>query len=167
MLKKVVSGLKRVIYPVSQGTAIFGTVILVILVLIPIVDITMRRFFTSPLPGAYELSEFALGLMIFTTLAYCAVRGMHIVVDIATSRMPDHLKRILDIVIYFLSFSMMGLVSWQLIHRALMVKADHEISTILYIPTFPFVLMAGIGCILLALVFLTLSLEKLSEAVKQ
>jgi hypothetical protein len=81
--------------------------------------------------------------------------------------LPAKTQIILDIVVYFLSWVMMGTISWQLINRALTVKADHEMSTILYIPTFPFVLVAGLGCTLLTLVFFTQSLDKWLQAVKK
>ncbi len=166
MLEKMTNGLKKGMFSTSHGAALVGVAVLAILVIIPIIDIIMRRVLNSPLPGAYELSEFALGLMVFTTLAYCGMRGMHIVVDIATSRLPKRTQQVLDLVIYIFSFIMMAVISWQLFSRALTVKADHEVSTILYIPTYPFVLLAGIGCALLTLVFLTQSLEKMTEVKK-
>lgn len=167
MLEKVVNGLKKTIFPASRVAAVVGIVVLVILVLIPLVDIISRRLFNSPLMGAYELSEFALGMMVFTTLAYCAVRGIHITVDIATSRMPRRIQIILDAVIHTLSWIMLAIISWQLFVRAMTVRTDHEVSTILYIPTFPFVFIAGAGCALLTLVFFTQSLDKMSQVVKQ
>jgi TRAP-type C4-dicarboxylate transport system permease small subunit len=167
MLENLVKGLKKGIFPISRVAAVLGVVILVVLVFIPLIDIFLRRLFNAPLAGAYELSEFALGMMVFTTLAYCAVRGMHIVVDIATSRLPERSQEILDTVIYGFSWIMLAVMSWQLISRALTIKADNETSTILYIPTFPFIFIAGLGCALLALVFFTQSLDKLSRAVKK
>jgi TRAP-type transport system small permease protein len=166
MLEKVAVGLKKGIFPLAGVAAAIGVLTLVAMVFIPLIDITMRRFLTSPLPGAYELSEFVLGMMVFTTLAYCGVKGVHIVVDVVTSHLPKKTQKILDIVIYCVSWIMMGIMSWQLIMRALTVGTDHEVSTILYIPTFPFVLIAGIGCALLTLVFLTQSLEKIAEVNK-
>jgi len=161
MLEKMVQGIEKFVYPSSRIAAYVGVAMLVALVVIPLVDIAMRRLVNKPLSGAYELSEFALGLMVFTTLAYCAVRGVHIVVDIATSQLPKRAQKVLDVFILSISWFIMGITSWRLILRAFLLKDDNDISTILYIPTYPFVLIAGIGCALLTLVFFVQSLDKL------
>ena len=127
----------------------------------------MRRLWDVPLPGAYELSEFAMGMMVFTTLAYCAVKGLHITVDVVASRFPARTQKILDAFIYFLSWMMMGVISWQLFARAMTIKEGNDTSYILGIQAYPFLFIAGLGCALLTLVFFTQSLDKISETVKK
>jgi TRAP-type transport system small permease protein len=167
MFEKAVAKFKKGVFSTGRIAGFVGMAALAALMLIPLIDILMRRIFTSALPGAYELSELALGLMVFATLAYCGVRGSHIVVDVITSHLPRKTQGIVDIVILFISSAAMGLMSWQLISRAFTLKAGHEVTTILYIPVFPFVLLAGLGCVLLALVFLAQFLDKTAEAVKK
>jgi len=88
-LEKFVQRSQKGIFPVTKIAAYIGAAMLALLVIIPLIDITMRRLLNKPLAGSYELSEFALGLMVFFTLAYCAVKGIHIVVDVATARLPE------------------------------------------------------------------------------
>lgn len=165
MLEKWAGNLKKGIFPTSRVAVIVGEVALAVLVIIPVVDIIMRRLINKPLPGAYELSEFILGVMVFTGMSYCAVKGAHVTVDVVTSRFSSRVQKVLDVVIYLFTWVVTGLISWQLLSLALTVKARHETSAILGIPVYPFELIAAIGFAIMTLVFLVY-LDKVSAMVK-
>lgn len=61
---------------------VIGAVILMILMLITCVDVVGRYFFNLPIPGAIELTQFALAILVFTAMPVVTWRGGHIVVDL-------------------------------------------------------------------------------------
>lgn len=68
--------------------------------------------FDSPIPGSLELTEFLLGIIVFLTLAYCAIEGGHIVVDVVVSRFLQRTQASIGAIVYFCSAGMLGLISW-------------------------------------------------------
>lgn len=167
MPEKAIIEFKQRIYATSRIAVILGEVALAALVIIPVLDIIMRRLINTPLPGAYELSKLILSLMVFSGMAYCGVRGLHISVDILTSHISKRVQKYSDIIIYFFCWLTTGLISAQLFIQTIITKRGHEVSTTLGLPIYPFMLVAGIGGALLTFVFLTQSLEKIMNVVKK
>ena len=162
MLNRVIYYLQKSIFSSSRTLGIIGAGLLPVLVLLTTVDVVSRRLLNSPIPGAFELTGFILGITVFFTLAYCAAEGGHVEVDILMSRFPQKIQKSIASVMYLFSTVLLGLLSWQLFLLAIRVKDMNETSAILAIWLFPFIFIAAIGATLLTLVFLVMSLNNLS-----
>lgn len=167
MLERAAYYLQKGIFPASRVVGSIGVGLLIVLVLLTVADVVLRRFFDSPIRGYLELTEFILGIIVFLTLAYCAVQGGHIVVDVLVSRFPQRTQASIGAIVHFCSAGILGLISWQLFLHAMRVRDMGEISAILGIWLYPFVFIAALGTILLAMVFLIQSLYALAEVRKQ
>ena len=153
-LKDSLNNISKGIFSASRISASVAMALLVLLVLITVTDVIMRRFFNAPIAATMELSKLTLGIIVFFSLAYCAVQGSHIVVDIVVSRFSQRTQSIIGTVIYLISVVVMGILSWQLFLLSIRVKDAGETTVILEMSTFPFVFLAALGSTLLTLVFL-------------
>ena len=70
-------------------------------------------FAGQPIPGALELAELLMVLVVFLALPDAEARGRHIVIDIVTSRLPKYFSRPLAVFSAALSLIFYGAMMWQ------------------------------------------------------
>ncbi len=167
MFESAASYLKRVIDPASRAGRVIGAVLLVVLVLLTVADVVLRHFFNSPIHGTLEITELNLSIIVFLSLAYCAVKGTHVVVDVVVNQFSERIQTGLSAFVYFCSAATLGVLSWQLSLYALKLQDMNRVSAILRLPAYPFAIIAVIGCALLALAFFMHFLYTMAEARKQ
>lgn len=159
--------LQKGIFSASRVSAIVAAGFLVLLVLLTVADVFLRRFLNAPVAGSFELSRLILGIIVFFTLAYCAVQGGHVVVDVLVSRFPRRAQSSVGLIIHLFSVVIMGLISWQLFLHAVKLKDAGEVTAIWEIWIYPFVFLAALGSTLLTIVFLIQLLQAVSEVRRQ
>lgn len=69
MLKFAVDGLSRVANTLAIASNALGTCVVLALVVILNVDVIARGVFSAPIPGAYEMVQFSVVLIVFLQLA--------------------------------------------------------------------------------------------------
>ncbi|UCG64349.1 MAG: TRAP transporter small permease, partial [Deltaproteobacteria bacterium] len=57
-------------------------------------DVILRYIFNRPISGAYEVIEYMMAILIPFGLAYCALQGGHVSVDLLVSRFPKKIQSI-------------------------------------------------------------------------
>ena len=70
-------------------------------------------FAGHPIPGALELAELLMVLVVFLALPEVEARRRHITIDIVTSRLPNAVTRPLAILATALSLIFYGAMTWQ------------------------------------------------------
>jgi TRAP-type transport system small permease protein len=161
---KIAGRLNRILGPLSTYTAYIGAAVLGLLVLMLIYSIIARRAINMPLKGSMELTELALGIITFFTLAYDSLKGESMVVELITDRFPRRCQDIIGAIIRFLSTAILGILSWQLIVQGMRIYAYHQTTSVLSIPLYPFLYIGAFGSMLLALIFLVHFLTSLEKA---
>ena len=129
-------------------------VVLMAMGLLVVVDVILRRFFNSPLSWTFEVIEVMLTVVVFFTIAYCAVRRGHISVDVLVSKLPPKAKAIVETFGCFLGVMLFGFMAWCSIISGIDELAAHRVTGIVHIPIYPFIFVVAFGSILLALVLL-------------
>ncbi|HHU77077.1 MAG TPA: TRAP transporter small permease [Firmicutes bacterium] len=126
-------------------------------------DVLSRTMFSHPIPGAVELSEYMLVVVILLGLAYTQQVKGHPRVTLITARFSVPFQAVLEIFVSLLGMFMIVIVIWQ--GWALsMGRAASVVSEVLRISQFPFRLLVSVGSLLLffeLLVDLLLATEKL------
>ena len=166
MLERVAKFLKGGVFPVSRVLSGIGVGVLVALVLLIIAEIFARRVLNSPIMGTIDLTEVALLLLVFLTLAHCAALGGHVEMDILVSRFPKRVQAGISTIMHILATGIVGVMSWQLSVQAMIFYNTGQTSGTIQMKTYPFVYVAALGSILLTLVYLTRFLYSLDEVRK-
>jgi len=125
-----------------------------------------RLPFFQPIPGAFELTEFMLVIIVFTALGYAQVRRDHITIDVLVSRFSPWAQSIIGSITYLFSLALFCIVTWQSAVFAYRLFLDRDVSGILLIPSYPFVIIVAVGSLFLCLVLLANFLSSLAKAVK-
>ena len=133
---------------VCQKASALGMLFFLAMVLITTVDVVLRYFFSRPLSGTMELTEFFMVIVFFTSVAYAQWTGGHIVMDVVTAKLSRKTQDLLAVVTSFWSVCTVGF--------CLIAMVDYASGCELYSPTLnlpvaPFVWFASAGCLLLLL----------------
>jgi TRAP-type transport system small permease protein len=161
---KIAVGLEKIMGPVSTWGAYIGATVLGLLVLMLIYSIIARRVINVPLKGSMEMTELALGIITFFTLAFDSLKGESMVVELITDRFPQRCQDVIGAVIRFLSTAILGVLCWQLIVQGLRLYGYHQTTTLLSIPVYPFLYIAAFGTFILAVIYLMHFLYSLDKA---
>lgn len=112
------------------------------------------------------MTEYLMICVAFLAMAWVAVKGEHITVDLIVPRFSQRVQEIFDSVTYLLGLGMVVLISWRTFMETPAVREIGYDTLILDIPRFPFFIILGFGLAVLALVMLIQFLQHLYKAVK-
>ena len=153
-LNKLSHWLKRTVWPVTGVFNSAGVSILMVMMLLTVTDVSLRYILNSPVPGAYELTEFLQVVLVFFALAYTATRNGHVTVDLVVSRLPHRAQAVVNCITYLLGIGILLIISWRSAVEAQVKWAAGQASGVLGIPFAPFSFVIVIGTALFGLVLL-------------
>lgn len=143
--------LKKALSLISCRVRDLGAIVLMAMVLLVVVDVSLRRLFNSPLPFSFELIGIMLVIVVYCFVAYSTSTGRHVGVDVLTTRFPPKTKTTIDLVMDFLSAVLFGLIGWQSIVQGIHIWDIGTETGILRIPYYPFLFVVALGSILACL----------------
>jgi TRAP-type C4-dicarboxylate transport system permease small subunit len=101
-------------------------------------DVVGRKLFSRPVQGAYELTEFLMGTLIFSALPLVTAREGHVTIDVLDQLVPGRAARWQRVVANAVSAGCLGVIAW----RLWVLSAGHfrtsEVTMTLRIPHGPF-----------------------------
>lgn len=154
--------IQKAIHSLTFNVCAVSMFVLLPMMLLTTVDVIGRALFARPIPGAVELSEYMLAVIILLGLAYTQQVKGHPRVTIIVSRLPLKFQALLEIFITLLSMLIVFVVIWQGWVLAT-GRMSTIVSTVLKIPQMPFRLLVSIGG---GLLFLELLVELIQAAGK-
>jgi TRAP-type C4-dicarboxylate transport system permease small subunit len=146
-------------------------VVLLVLMFLTVADVVGRYLVGfipgfGPVPGSFELTEFMLAVIVLTAIGHTQMKGEHISIDLIVERFSPRVRAIIDTVTNFLSMAMFALVTWQTIKYARLLFESNDVSGVLRLPVYPFLVVAAIGTFMFCLAMLSSFLHSLRKAVK-
>lgn len=132
-----------------------------------VTDVCLRYFFNNPIKGSNQTTEFLMVVVGFLGLAWCALKGMHIKVNLIVGRFSERTQSILDTVNHIIVIGVCALIASQLWRETLVVLARGRASDLTGIPYYPFYFIAGFGFFLLFLVAISLLVQSITKALKR
>ena len=158
---------ERIVHWLSEKMAILGTIVLVILMAMIVIDVFLRNTFNITIVGAVELVEMMMPLIGFLGIAWCALQGGHVVVDIVVSSLPEKAQRIFNVLNYVLGAVVTFLIGWYTLQQSIYAKQIRVVTVNLEIPKYPFMLVTAIGFFLMTLASLTLLINSMKRTVEK
>jgi TRAP-type C4-dicarboxylate transport system permease small subunit len=160
MFRGIGNLLKRIVLVAAhRANAVFG-VMLAIMVLLVVVDVTLRRCFNSPLVFSLEAVQIALVLVVWGAVLYSTALEKHISIDLLVRKLPPRAKKVTATCIDCIGVAIFGILSWQCVTMSMMDYKIHHVSPILAIPYYPLVLFIALAA---ALAFIVLLLRLVND----
>jgi len=138
----------------SRGVNTIGVTLLMGMMLLIVVDVFLRRVFSRPIMGSFEIVQFTLCMVVYLGLAYTAIQKAHISVELLVTKLSEDARALIESLTLLLSFGFFFLITWRNIPRARELWLEKATSALLSIPTFPFYYVVVFGSGLLCLVLL-------------
>lgn len=113
---------------------------------VTVVDVLGRYFLSQPLPGAFELTEVGLVLLIFAGLPLVSAREEHVNVPLLVERLGPRGRQVQAWLVRILGAALLALLAWRLWLRAGQLLSFGDRTTYLSIPMGPVAYAAALGC---------------------
>lgn len=155
-------GFRKVVRKTSYGACFAGMFMAFPLMFLTVGDVIGRAFFNTPIPGAFELSEYMLSVLVLLGAAYTQQVKGHVGVDFLTIRFSPKTQAVLQAVTTIASLFVITILVWQGYLEGLRETA---VSDQLRVPQWPFKLLVAAGGLLLwleLLLDLVASLRKIA-----
>lgn len=155
--------LKRLIRQINYYVCAGGICLLIPMMLLTTGDVVGRKFFARTIPGAFEISQYLLAVIILLGLAYTQQVKGHVGVDFLVSKLSPRKRAFCEILTTLLSLFIIAILVWEGWVEGIKEKT---VSDMLRIPQYPFRLLVSFGGFLLWLelwIDLSESLKKLKR----
>ena len=138
----------------ALALVLFGAVGMMSAMFLGAADVVGTQFLGAPVPGALEVTESTMVLIVFGALAYAQMRRAHIRVELLYGRVGRRGKAFLDAVTHLVALAFFALLAWEGYGEALYSWEIRE-STLGYVrfPLYParWLLLLGTALLLLQL----------------
>ncbi len=142
----MLSYFEKILRVITEGTVSIAAIVALLVALVGTIDILTTRVFAQAIPGAFELSEAGLVLMVFLGLAVVTREERHIKVDIIVNLMNKRLQQVCGVFGLGLTTCFLGLMTWQMWSLALKSWKINEMATgLLPFPIYPVKIAAFLG----------------------
>lgn len=127
-------------------------------------DVTGRKFFASPIYGAYEITEFMMGVLIFSALPLVTARENHVTIDVFDTFVSPAIGRWQRAAVNLLSTVVLAFLGWRLWILSESHLRTNEVTMTLHIPHGPFSRAFAVLAMLAAIACLVVTLEHIARA---
>lgn len=119
------------------------------------IEVVGTQMLHTPVPGALELTESTMVLIVFGALAYAQIRRSHIRVELIYTNMGPRVRAAMDVFADICALIFFSLLLWQAYHEAVYSLQIGEATVgLIRFPLFParIILAVGTGLLILQLV---------------
>lgn len=126
----VVRFLRRVLGGVA-ALLVFG------MMLVTVIDVAGRYLFAAPLPGAFEVTEITLAIVIFLGLPLVCFEDGHISVSLITERLRGVARRLQSAGAALIGGATLALVAWRIYEHGAQLASYGDVTIFLRLPKGP------------------------------
>jgi TRAP-type transport system small permease protein len=168
VINTVMGKIEKVIYLISRGIRILSISMLFIMMLFVTSDVIGRYILNKPIKGDIEIQELMMVVIVFAAMGYATTLKQHVVVELLTSRLKGRSLAVINSIGLFLGLAILALIVWRTGIYGLkeLMSPDGQYTGMLKIPIAPFILIADIGLILMALVFLCQLFQEMNSVLR-
>lgn len=157
---------ETIIGQISQAFGVVAVVILVAMMMLTVSDVTLRYAFNRPIHASTEFIEYLMIGVVFLALAWCALKGMHVKVELLVSRFPRRTQAIFSSINSLAVLGVCVLIASQSYSESIAARQLLSASDVTGIPWYPFYLVVAFGFILLFITVIISLVKDVAKAVK-
>jgi TRAP-type C4-dicarboxylate transport system permease small subunit len=154
----------KVLDPLSRWMGYVSAVVIGLLMLVVVADVSGRYFFNNPITGASELASFMMIVVVFPALAWAALTGKHVKVDLLMARFRPRVQAIFDSVTLLAALGVFVVIVWRSILESMAV---HNVTSLIRLPHAPFYWIMTLGLAVFCLSIMILMIKRIVEAGKR
>lgn len=128
----------------SRTLGVVTALTLFAMMVLTFVDVWGRYLLRQPVFGGYEVTEFLMGVLIFSGLPILCAREGHVSIDVFDTFIPRKWRRPQLAIINLVSAGALGVLAWRMFLQAGELWRNHEVTMTLKIPHGPFALLFAV-----------------------
>lgn len=132
-----------------------------------VLDVGSRWLLNTSFIGAIELVEFCMVILVFGTLGYLQDSRGQIRVNLITDHFSQPVRNMLELVSTLCPFLLFALATWCMWQNGLNKSSTGEVSGMLSVPLYPFIMYAALGCMTFALALFANFLSALARMARE
>ncbi len=149
---------------ISRWMGYVSAVVIILLMLIVVANVCTRYFANSPITGTAEIASFMMIIVVFPALAWAALTGKHVKVDLLVSHFSPRVQAIFDSITLLLALGTYTVITWRSVLEATVV---YQTTSRLQLPHAPFYWVMVAGWAAFCLSILVLVIKNIAEAGKR
>lgn len=114
-----------------------AAIIVFAMMVVTVVDVVGRYLFSAPLPGAFEITEIALAIVIFLGLPLVCFEDGHISVSLITDRFRGIVRRLQSAGAAIVGGATLALVAWRVYEHGAQLASYGDVTIFLRLPKGP------------------------------
>ena len=141
----------------DQFLGFLASTVLMLLMIVTFIDVTGRYLFLAPLPGAFEMTEIMMAMLIFAGLPLVSRANQHVTVNLIIGLLSPkirHFQRLITQIIMTLVF---GVMAWRMWIKAVEMLVQGDETAYLLIPIAPvaffMTILLGVSSLIVAIQF--------------
>lgn len=135
----------RLIEKLAWATVLVGGIGLLLSMGLGVADV-VGTYLGHPVPGAYELTESSMVLVVFGGLTYAQIKRKHIRVELVYLRMGPRAQSTMDIFADIAALIFFGLMAWQGWNEAIYsININEATSGLIRFPLYPARILLVVG----------------------
>lgn len=154
--------LKRMDGIIRNSFGFIAAVLLFLLMTVTCIDVVGRYALGKPLPGAFELSEVILAMIVYASLPLVTLHGEHVSIDLLDRYVPESLVGVQRFGTSLLVACILLLVAYSLLLKTSQIFNAGMRTDTLFIPLGVVALLMTGATIVSALIAIMLSFERAS-----
>jgi TRAP-type C4-dicarboxylate transport system permease small subunit len=128
----------------SRTLGAVSAITLFAMMVLTFADVWGRYLLRQPVFGGYEVTEFLMGVLIFSGLPILCAREGHVSIDVFDSLIPRKWRRPHLAAVNLVSAIVLGILAWRMFVQAGELWRNHEVTMTLKIPHGPFALLFSV-----------------------
>jgi TRAP-type C4-dicarboxylate transport system permease small subunit len=132
---------------VTTWLARIAALILAALCVTTFADVVARYFFNKPFTFTVEVTELAMGLIVYLGIGLVTHENEHVSADVVTSRLSEGLRALMGLATNVLALAFLAVMVWRVWLRAADLLAKGDITQIWYIPIWPVAFAMAFGAV--------------------
>lgn len=150
-------GLGHAVRVFERGLELLAAVMLAAMMFLTFFDVIGRYVLSAPVPAAFELTELAMGMLIFATIPLVTLRDRHVTIDLVAGWFAGIAERVRGTMVALFSAVVLAGFAWRLVINAQNAREAGYSTQSLDLPEWWFpLIMAGFSA-LAALIALILA----------
>ncbi len=152
--------MKKAFSSFSQLVGFAVSLVIAFMMLLTVADVLGRFLFRAPITGTPELTEFMMIVIVFPALAWCALAGRHVLVDLIIKRFSPSIQAFIKTITLLLSLLIYVILTIASFYESIEVNTK---TGLLRIPHAPFYWIMSLGFALFCVAILVLLVRNMTE----
>jgi TRAP-type C4-dicarboxylate transport system permease small subunit len=132
---------------VTRWLARIAASILALLCVTTFADVVARYFFNKPFTFTVEVTELAMGLIVYLGVGLVTHENEHVSADVVTLRLSHWLRAAVGLATNVLALAFLAVMVWRVWLRAADLLAKGDITQIWHIPIWPVAFVMAFGAV--------------------